>query len=457
MVHVACCCSAAGGDRGTDARPGADDAGLSGRRRRAACSCATRRPGSASATRSCATRAASSARSRRRASASRPTHRATSRDQAGCWPRATSSSSRATAASPPSKADFDTQHADRHFLQRLRVGLGQRQVDTSFFGTQEPDAYLLRRDDREDRRRPVPHHARAGSRPACSRRRAGRWRRRAYADARQACRAQERGAQGQERADVLPAGDVLPDQQGGPGDRVPAAALRRLDATRDPAISNAFFWAINRSQDMTLMHDWFTPHRHGATAASIATSSARGSTGEFRIHRHGREGGHLQSARAAAWSRSPSVTASRSARNVVQALPAGIPRARATSTTSATSRCSSSIRWTSTTRRCGTRSYQGNVSGALGRGNNISASYGINEIFYGDTDSQTIGGRRASSSPRADQARAAAALFHRRRRVREPRPRRQVGAEQRRRYDQSLIALRRSARRCRSRSPSGRS
>ena len=40
-----------------------------------------------------------------------------------------------------------------------------------------------------------------------------------------------------------------------------------------------------------------------------------------------------------------------------------------------------------------TRSYQGNVSGALGRGNSISATYGINEVFYGDTDSQTIGGR----------------------------------------------------------------
>src|SRR5687768_5629594 len=40
-----------------------------------------------------------------------------------------------------------------------------------------------------------------------------------------------------------------------------------------------------------------------------------------------------------------------------------------------------------------TRNYQGNVSGALGKGNTISATYGINEIFYGDNDSQTIGGR----------------------------------------------------------------
>ena len=45
-----------------------------------------------------------------------------------------------------------------------------------------------------------------------------------------------------------------------------------------------------------------------------------------------------------------------------------------------------------------TRNYQGNVSGSLGRGNSISGTYGINEIFYGDVDSQTIGGRRASST-----------------------------------------------------------
>jgi len=40
-----------------------------------------------------------------------------------------------------------------------------------------------------------------------------------------------------------------------------------------------------------------------------------------------------------------------------------------------------------------TRNYQGNVSGSLGRGNSISGTYGINEIFYGGEDSQTIGGR----------------------------------------------------------------
>ena len=32
---------------------------------------------------------------------------------------------------------------------------------------------------------------------------------------------------------------------------------------RGLSISNGFFWAINRSQDLTLMHDWFTSRGHG--------------------------------------------------------------------------------------------------------------------------------------------------------------------------------------------------
>ena len=42
---------------------------------------------------------------------------------------------------------------------------------------------------------------------------------------------------------------------------------------RGQAISNGFFWAIDRSQDATFFHDWFT-RRARASAASIATSPA---------------------------------------------------------------------------------------------------------------------------------------------------------------------------------------
>ena len=32
---------------------------------------------------------------------------------------------------------------------------------------------------------------------------------------------------------------------------------------RGQTISNAFFWAINRSQDATFLHDWYSTHRPG--------------------------------------------------------------------------------------------------------------------------------------------------------------------------------------------------
>ena len=35
---------------------------------------------------------------------------------------------------------------------------------------------------------------------------------------------------------------------------------------RGPSISNAFFWAINRSQDATIYHDWFTKRGQGVGA-----------------------------------------------------------------------------------------------------------------------------------------------------------------------------------------------
>ena len=37
-------------------------------------------------------------------------------------------------------------------------------------------------------------------------------------------------------------------------------------AIRGQSISNAFFWAINRSQDATISHDWFTKRGQGVGA-----------------------------------------------------------------------------------------------------------------------------------------------------------------------------------------------
>ena len=65
-----------------------------------------------------------------------------------------------------------------------------------------------------------------------------------------------------------------PTKRGRPRDRLPDADLRLVDAPR-PVAHNAFFWAINRSQDATFCTTGSRrPAR--ASAASTATTSARG-------------------------------------------------------------------------------------------------------------------------------------------------------------------------------------
>ena len=54
-----------------------------------------------------------------------------------------------------------------------------------------------------------------------------------------------------------------PDQQGGPGDRL-SDSLYGTSTIRGQSISNAFFWAINRSHDATFLHDWFSKTGQGA-------------------------------------------------------------------------------------------------------------------------------------------------------------------------------------------------
>jgi LPS-assembly protein len=53
---------------------------------------------------------------------------------------------------------------------------------------------------------------------------------------------------------------------------------------RGQAISNAFFWAINRSQDATLFHDWFTRTGQGYGGEYRYVTNAQ-SSGNFRMYR----------------------------------------------------------------------------------------------------------------------------------------------------------------------------
>jgi LPS-assembly protein len=57
---------------------------------------------------------------------------------------------------------------------------------------------------------------------------------------------------------------------------------------RGQAISNAFFWAINRSTDATFFHDWFTKAGQGAGAEYRYVASPQ-SSGDVRFYRFARE------------------------------------------------------------------------------------------------------------------------------------------------------------------------
>jgi LPS-assembly protein len=59
---------------------------------------------------------------------------------------------------------------------------------------------------------------------------------------------------------------------------------------RGQAISNAFFWAIDRSQDATFVHDWFTRTGHGA-GVEYRYVTRPGSSGTARVYRLGQRGG----------------------------------------------------------------------------------------------------------------------------------------------------------------------
>ena len=145
------------------------------------------------------------------------------------------------------------------------------------------------------------------------------------------------------------------------------------------------------------MHDWFskTGQGYGAEYRYVASSSSNGQLRIYRIDERAtmyrQNGADVPQA----------ATSSLDLRGtVVQALPAGF-RARGSvdfpTDLAARQRYQQDLN-AATSR---VRSYQGNVSGAVGRGNAISATYGVSEVFRGADDSVTAG-----SEPRVQFTRA---------------------------------------------------
>lgn len=152
---------------------------------------------------------------------------------------------------------------------------------------------------------------------------------------------------------------------------------------RGQSWSNAFFWAINRSQDVTLLHDWFsqTGQGMGAEYRYVASSSSDGNARAYWLNEREIElpGGTRQPGR-----RSYQIQGSAS-----QALP-GKLRARANvdhfSDITVQQLYQHNI-LAATNRR---RTVGGNVSGAFGA-YTLNGTYLRNEIFYGTSGSTVTG------------------------------------------------------------------
>lgn len=170
---------------------------------------------------------------------------------------------------------------------------------------------------------------------------------------------------------------------------------------RGQSVSNAFFWAISRSQDATFFHDWFS-------------RTGQGMGGEYRyIAAPGSEGWartYYLSERAATYvdnagneNTSPERTSYEVRANVVQRLPANLrARANVDYFSDVTVQQTYHGNLYDASRR--QRSYGGNVAGTWGA-NGLSATYTLSEIFFGDTDSTVYG-----NAPRLSYNRAARQL-----------------------------------------------
>ena len=156
---------------------------------------------------------------------------------------------------------------------------------------------------------------------------------------------------------------------------------------RGQSISNAFFWAISRSHDATLMHDWFPSRGQGAGAEYryVASPQAQGDVRFYTLRE--REtvidtgGGPVTDPARASYQFNT---------NVSQALPAGLrARARVDYFSSVTAQQLYNNNFFQAS--AGTRSVSGGVSGAWG-GVSLAGSFQRTESFF-NADNSFVNGQ----------------------------------------------------------------
>ncbi|MGE3844357.1 MAG: LPS-assembly protein LptD, partial [Vicinamibacterales bacterium] len=171
---------------------------------------------------------------------------------------------------------------------------------------------------------------------------------------------------------------------------------------RGQSLSNAFFWAISRSQDATFMHDWYsrTGQGFGGEYRYIAGPGSDGSLRTYFLREHevtytdSSGGQRVQPSRQSYELRG----------RLSQALPGGL-RARGDvdyfSNVSVQQLYQTNL-YQSSQRQ---RSYGGNVTGSWGA-NSVSGTYNVRELFF-DEDRSTLTG----NGPRFAYQRAPRRLF----------------------------------------------
>lgn len=153
---------------------------------------------------------------------------------------------------------------------------------------------------------------------------------------------------------------------------------------RGHSVSNAFFWAIDRSHDLTILHDWYSKTGSGF-GSEYRYAAAAGSGGSLRAYHLG------ETTVTAATGLSSDSTSTEVRGSIVQALPRGFRlRGSVDYFTNLTVQQQYHVDVYDSTLR--TRSWQGQISGPLGRGNTVSASVARSDVFYGTDQSQTVGG-----------------------------------------------------------------
>lgn len=170
---------------------------------------------------------------------------------------------------------------------------------------------------------------------------------------------------------------------------------------RGQTLSNAFFWAINRSADATLFHDLYSKagQGFGSEFRYIAAPGSEGNAKAYILKQKDATYSSGTTTTPVAGSTSYEIRASAS-----QRLPAGL-RARANVdyfSSIATQQTYYNNLYDASRRQ---RVYGGNVAGTWGA-NSVSATYNVSELFYGATDSTVYG-----SKPRIALNRAARKLF----------------------------------------------